>query len=164
MQWDFGDGGTATGCCPNHRYGADGIYTVTVTVSTFDGRTATTGSVSVETHDVSIERILAPNTARAARPRASGSACEVVSIPRPSRVELYRSRAGGSDELVATETLAVPVARGGRTAAASFTYNFTSDDASVGKVTFRAVAILVDARDALPADNQAIAPPAEVRG
>jgi hypothetical protein len=32
----------------------------------------------------------------------------------------------------------------------------------MGKVTFRAVANLVDARDALPADNQAIASPTKV--
>lgn len=40
---------------------------------------------------------------------------------------------------------------------------FTADDGAVGKVTFRAVATIVDARDALPADNQAIAAPTEVK-
>jgi Ca2+-binding RTX toxin-like protein len=43
--WDFGDGATATGCCPTHRYPADGDYPVQLTVTTFDGRTASTSRV-----------------------------------------------------------------------------------------------------------------------
>jgi hypothetical protein len=44
-----------------------------------------------------------------------------------------------------------------RTTQITFSYTFTSADASVGKVTFKAVAFLLDARDALPTDNEAIA-------
>jgi len=40
--WDFGDDATGTGAAPSHRYDAPGRYTVTLTVATFDGRTATT--------------------------------------------------------------------------------------------------------------------------
>jgi len=39
--WDFGDDTTGTGSAPSHRYDAPGRYTVTLTVATFDGRTAT---------------------------------------------------------------------------------------------------------------------------
>jgi PKD repeat protein len=36
--WDFGDGATATGSSPTHRYEDAGTFTVTLTVGTFDGR------------------------------------------------------------------------------------------------------------------------------
>jgi len=38
--WDFGDGGTATGASPTHRYAEAGAYVITLTVATFDGRLA----------------------------------------------------------------------------------------------------------------------------
>jgi hypothetical protein len=50
----------------------------------------------------------------------------------------------------------------GRTTAYTFNYTFTNADAAVGKVTFKAVATIVDARDAQPADNTAIAVPTTV--
>jgi hypothetical protein len=43
-----------------------------------------------------------------------------------------------------------------------FSYTFTPDDAIIGKVTFRAVAVILGGRDALPADNVAIGPPTKV--
>jgi PKD repeat protein len=39
--WDFGDGATATGSSPTHRYAAPGTFTITLTVGTFDGRVGT---------------------------------------------------------------------------------------------------------------------------
>jgi PKD repeat protein len=38
--WDFGDGGTATGASPTHRYAEPGAYVITLTLATFDGRLA----------------------------------------------------------------------------------------------------------------------------
>ena len=38
--WDFGDGATATGASPTHRYVAPGEYTIKLTTGTFDGRVA----------------------------------------------------------------------------------------------------------------------------
>jgi PKD repeat protein len=40
--WDFGDGTTATGAAPTHRYACEGEYTITLTIGTFDGRVAST--------------------------------------------------------------------------------------------------------------------------
>jgi microbial collagenase len=36
--WDFGDGTTAVGFAPVHRYEEPGSYDVTLTLATFDGR------------------------------------------------------------------------------------------------------------------------------
>jgi hypothetical protein len=68
----------------------------------------------------------------------------------------------GGFEPVGTLTLFVPVRETGRAVSFSFSYTFTPDDASIGKVTFKAVATIVGARDALPADNEAIASPTKV--
>ena len=38
--WDFGDGGTATGASPTHRYARPGAFVITLTLATFDGRLA----------------------------------------------------------------------------------------------------------------------------
>jgi PKD repeat protein len=38
--WDFGDGTTATGSAPTHRFPAAGAYVVRLTLATFDGRLA----------------------------------------------------------------------------------------------------------------------------
>ncbi len=162
-QWDLGDGTTASGCCPSHRYAADGDYTVVLNVTTFDGRTATTSQVlQVRTHDVSIERIQAPNTARVGQTKDVKVKVRGGRYPETVQVDLFKSGAGG-EQFVGTQAMTVPAAQGGRTTEFGFTATFTSDDATAGKVTFRAVANIVGARDALPADNQAIAPPTDVK-
>ena len=38
--WDFGDGVTATGASPTHRYARAGAFVITLTLATFDGRLA----------------------------------------------------------------------------------------------------------------------------
>lgn len=64
--------------------------------------------------------------------------------------------------LVGSLTQFVAARPSNRTTEFPFNYTFTADDAAVGKVTFKAVAVLVYARDALPADNQAIGAPTRV--
>jgi PKD repeat protein len=56
--WSFGDGQTATGCCPTHFYATAGDYTVELTVTTSDGRSASTSqTVQVRTPAVANDSI-----------------------------------------------------------------------------------------------------------
>jgi hypothetical protein len=49
------------------------------------------------------------------------------------------------------------VQTGNATISFAFSYTFTPGDAALGKVTFEAIATIAGPRDALPADNTAIA-------
>lgn len=166
--WDFGDGGTATGtnCCPTHRYASDGDYTVTLTFTTLDGRTAsTTRPVHVSTHDVAITRFAAPESAHAGQTRKLSVAVSSKQSGETVQVQLYKSIPGfQSYQLVGTLTQTVPARSIKDTTDFFFSYTFTGDDATIGKVTLKAVATIVGARDALPADNEAIALPTKVSG
>ncbi len=163
--WDFGDGATATDYCATHRYAADRDYMVQLTVTTVDGRTASISQpVQVRTHDVAITKVSAPQSARAGQTRQIVVGVKNARYPENVQVQLYKSAPGsyGGFELVGTLTQFVPVRSANRTTDFNFSYTFTSGDASIGKVTFKAVAIIVDARDALQADNEAIASPTKV--
>jgi PKD repeat protein len=160
--WDFGDGTSATGCCPVHRYAADGDYTVQLTVTTYDGRQGSVSkTVSVRTHDVAITRFLAPQAAKSGTTRTIVVGISSKRYPERVQVDLFRSVPEGFD-YIGGSIQSVPVSPGGRTTDVTFSYTFTQEDAAIGKVTFRAAAYIIDARDALPADNEAISGPARV--
>jgi PKD repeat protein len=158
--WRFGDGTTATGCCPTHRYSSDGDYSVKLTVGTSDGRSASTTQVlHVKTHDVAISKLTVPQSAAAGQTRSISVGITDTRYPENVQVQLFKN-----DALVGTLTQQVPVRGANRTTSFSFNYTFTSDDAALGKVTFKAVATIMGARDALPSDNTAIALPTKVAG
>lgn len=162
--WEFGDGGSATdpGCCPSHRYLADGDYTVRLTVTTVDGRTGTTTHVvQVRTHDVAVAKMTAPQSANAGQSRSITVGLSNKRYAETVRIDLYRSTAGGFVQF-ASSTQSVPVRSGGKTSDFAFNYVFTADDAALGKVSFKAVATIVSARDALLMDNEAISLPTKV--
>ncbi len=154
--WDFGDGTTSTDVSPVHRFAANGDYPVTLHVTMVDGRVGERSYVvQVRTRDLAITKFTVPKAARAGQTRSI-----VVGIvnriePEVVRVSLYRSTPAG-EMFVASTDVTVPVRPANRTTDVSFTYAFTSDDAAVGKVTFRAVVEPLAGRDAFPADNQAI--------
>lgn len=80
------------------------------------------------------------------------------------QIDLYRSVAGGGFVFVGTSQQYVPVRSGNRTSDFVFNYTFSPQDAQIGKVTFRAIVTIVNARDAFPADNEAFSvPPTVVR-
>jgi PKD domain len=163
-EWDFGDGGTATnpGCCPTHRYFADGDYTVRLTVTTLDGRTASgTRIVQVRTHDVSIVKLTVPQSASAGQNRSIVVGLSNRRYPETVRIDLYRSTPNGFTQF-ASSTQSVPVRSGNKTSDFAFNYTFTQEDAALGKVTFKAIATIVTARDALTTDNEAISLPTKV--
>jgi PKD domain-containing protein len=160
--WDFGDGATGADCCPTHRYGTDGDYTVRLDVTTFDGRTASTSQVvHVSTHDVAITKFTVPASASSGQTRQISVGIKNSRYPETVEVQLFKSVPGGF-QFIGSLTQNVPVRSSNRTTGFDFAYLFTSDDAAIGKVTFKAVANLVGARDALPADNEAIASPTKV--
>lgn len=160
--WDFGDGTVANAANSAHRYAADGDYTVQLSVTTSDGRTAASSqTVRVATHDVAITKLSVPQSASAGQTRNIVVALNSRRYPEGVEVQLFRSVPGGF-ELVGTLTQSVPVRPSNRTTSFDFSYTFTSDDANIGKVTFKAIATLTGARDALPADNEAVATPTKV--
>ena len=163
--WDFGDGVTTTGNCGYHRYTTDGDYTVWHNVQTSDGRTdpdGVTKTVAVRTHDVAAVRVAAPKSASAGQTRSITVYIKNKRYPERVEIQLYKSVPGGF-EWVATTNQNIPVRGGNRTTAVNFSYTFIQGDADIGKVTFKAVVNLIDARDALPGDNEAISPPTKVQ-
>lgn len=157
--WDLGDGSTATGCCPSRHYASDGDYTVKDTVTTTDGRSATaTQVVHVRTHDVTVTKLVAPSTGKVGRTVQLDAKLANTHYPETVAVDLLKSVPGGFTQ-VGSLTQNVPVMRSSQTIDFKINYTFVSDDAALGKVTFKAVARLLSGRDALPADNEVTSTP-----
>ncbi len=157
--WDFGDGKTSTAEHPFHRYSKDGKYTVSFSVTTVDGRTASTSQVvEVKTHDVAITSISAPHSANSGQTRTITVSINNKRYTETVQVDLFKSTTGGF-QWVGGYTQTVPVRPANRTTNFVFNYTFTADDAAIGKVTFKAIATITGARDALPADNELISSP-----
>jgi hypothetical protein len=165
-QYNFGDGTTAAGCCPNqpgqvdtaHQYAKDGDYTVTDTVTTPDGRTASASQVvHVRTHDVAITKFTAPTSASVGQTRSITVGISDKRYPETIQVQLLKSNSQGGFDVVGTLTQSVPVQTGKSTTPFAFSYTFTSNNAAAGKVTFEAIATIQGNRDAFPADNTAFA-------
>ncbi|HEU4329215.1 MAG TPA: PKD domain-containing protein [Roseiflexaceae bacterium] len=158
--WDFGDGTTATGFQVTHRYAADGSYPVSVAVTLYDGRVITARqTVTVSTHDVGITRISAPNTGSSGQTRSLTVSVASKLQAETVTVQLLKSVPGGYQQ-VGTLTQTIPARN--RAVDFDFSYTFTPEDAEIGKVTFKAVASIGFYRDALPADNEAVAPATKV--
>jgi PKD repeat protein len=165
VKWSFGDGATSTEVNPTHRYAVDGDYTVTLEATTHDGRTGTTSQVvPVHTHDVAISKLTVPQSASSGQTRSITVGLSNTHYPETVEVQLFKSTLSPNDpfELVGTLRQSVPVRSGGRTTNFAFTYTFTANDAVMGKVTFKAVATIVDARDYIPADNTTTSLPTRI--
>ncbi len=158
--WEFGDGTTADGCCPTHRYAADGQYTAKVTATLDDGRVGSSSvQVNVRTHDVAITRMTVPQAASPGQTKSIIVSLTNRRYPETVQVQLSKSIVGGFAG-VGTLTLFVPA---GKATDFKFSYVFTPDDATIGKVSFQATATIAGARDALPGDNAFTALPTRVK-
>ena len=161
--WEFGDGSISTDSSPTHRYAADGSYTVRFTVHTPDGRSATNEQVlTVGTHDVAIAKMTVPQSASVGQNRSIVVGLSNRRYAETVRIDLFRSTAAGFVQF-ASSTQSVPVRGGNKTSDFSFNYVFTQDDKALGKVTFKAIATIVSARDALLTDNEASSLPTKVK-
>jgi hypothetical protein len=166
--WTFGDGATATGSGVEHRYAADGDYTIRHAISTTDGRTGSiTKVLAIRTHDIGIASVSLPKSARARTTVRITVRIRDTRYPEAVQVQLLKSvpPGGGQDfQVVGTLIQSVPVQDGGRTTQFDFNYTFTDGDAVLGKITFEVFATIVGARDALITDNTVIEPAIPVRG
>jgi chitodextrinase len=161
--WTFGDGASATGCCQTHQYAKDGDYTVTLTGTTFDGRVGIqTAVMHVRTHDVAITSFSAPNTAKAGKTATFDVRLSDLRDPEQVEVDLMKSDPTSGFVTVASRVQGVQVSTTGKTADFKLSYTFTSADAALRDVTFKAVATIIGARDAVPSNNTAVAPPTKV--
>lgn len=157
--WDFGDGTTSSEWYPTHKYAGDGDYTVQLIVTTHDGRTASASQVApVRTHDVAVTKISAPQSANSGQTRSITVYVNNKKYGETVRVDLYKSGPYGF-EWIGYYTQFVPVRPANRTTPFTFNYTFTSNDAKIGKVTFKATVGIIDARDAWLADNELISSP-----
>ena len=155
--WDFGDGASATGCCPTHRYPADGTYTLTLTVTTPDGRSASRSrDLLVRTHDVSVAAVLVPETAMVGQTGTITVELRNSRYPETVQVQLLKSVDGGGWQPVGVLMQYVPARGGTTTTDFDFSYRFAREDARLERVSFRAVATIRGARDALSSDNTSI--------
>jgi hypothetical protein len=157
--WDFGDGATSTVNCAQHQYAKDGDYTVRHSATTPDGRTGSTSQVvHVRTHDVAITKIAAPQSANTGQTRSVTVYVSNKSYAETVVITLFKSVLGGFEQ-VGSYSQYVPARSTNRTVAFTFNYTFSNSDASIGKVSFKAVANIVNARDSFPADNELISSP-----
>jgi len=161
--WQFGDGTSASEPSPSHRYAADGDYAVGFAVATLDGRTASSSQVlHVRTHDVAITKFTVPTSAKAGQTREITIGVRNTLYPENVQFQLSKGVPGGGLQTVGTLTQLIPVRPGNKTVPVTLSYTFSNDDALVGKVTFQVTAEILGVRDAIPADNTAIAAPTRV--
>ena len=128
---------------------------------TLDGRTASTSQViQVRTHDVAIVRIGTPKSAHVGRTITVNVYVRNTRLPDTVQVDLFKTAPGGFEQV---DTLIRPVpVSGNRTTLFAFTNTITEADRRAGKVSFRAVATIVDHRDMLSGDNELISLPIKV--
>jgi len=162
--WDFGDGKTSTDQSPQHHYAADGDYTVKETVTTTDGRSSsTTQVIHVRTHDVAVNKLVAPDSGRVGKTVQLVAKLSNIRYQEAVEVDFLKSVPGGFVQF-GSSFQTVPVMKKTDTFNVKINYTFTSDDASIGKVSFKAVVRLLGGRDALPGDNEVISsPPTKVK-
>jgi hypothetical protein len=166
LAWNLGDGTTSTDYYVYHQYANEGDYPVGLTITTADGRTAsTTRTVQVRTHDVAVVEVGVPNSAHPGQTVGIDVRLRNTRYPENVRVDLLVSDPSSYNGFrqVGSLTQLVPVRPpGGNTTRFAFSYTVTPADGTIGKITFKAIATIVDHHDSLPADNELLSPPVKV--
>ncbi|MFD4675168.1 PKD domain-containing protein [Lentzea sp. NPDC058450] len=160
-EWDFGDGTTlpATGVKEQqHHYAADGTYAVTVRSKSADGRVASaTQNVVVKTRDVGITSFKTPALTMPGRPVTVTVGLANHRYAASPRVEFYRSDQAFGWRFIGEKTVQMAA---DSTTDVSASHRITTEDAAVGKISFRAVVYLSD-RDSRQ-DNEVISIPTTI--
>jgi hypothetical protein len=155
--WTFGDGSTSADQYPTHRYLADGDYTVSLTATATDGRTASASFVvAVRTHDVAITELTVPKSGKVGKTATVSVSVSNKWYAETVTLDLFRSAATGY-EAIGQQTIPISVSKKKKVTTYSFSYEFTAADAAIGKVSFKVTATVSGARDAYPIDNEAVA-------
>jgi hypothetical protein len=118
----------------------------------------------VKTHDVAIARVGVPQTGTVGQSRQITVGVVNTRYADNVQVVLYKSIAGGGWQQVGALTQWVPVRGANRTTNFAFSYTFAPEDAVLGKITFRAEAVIQGSRDAIPTDNTYISLATKVTG
>lgn len=157
--WNFGDGSTSTQLNPVHQYAADGDFTVNLVVTTNDDRTASvTHQVSVRTHDIEIIKISAPKVGMSGQWWRIHVDVGTLRYVETVQVTLYKSIPSGY-QVLGSCTHQVPENPHKDATRFTFYYTFNLADAQAGVIHFKAVASITTARDAIPANNEALSTP-----
>lgn len=126
-----------------------------LTVTTVDQRTSSeTQTVHVRTHDVAILSLAAPDKGKVGKAGSINVGIGNTRYPETVQVDLYKITPSGGT-LIAMSIRAVGVMGPKKALTFPFKYTFTVEDAEAGKVSFRAVATIQNARDAAEGDNVA---------
>lgn len=157
VAWVISDGTTSSDYSFSHQFAADGDYTVNVTATTSDGRTGLAPSqvIQVRTRDVAISKFSVPQTARVNQTKTINVDVKNNRYSDYVQVIFFKGLPGGGEQVIGILTLYVP-AKAKQATTFKFSYTFTPDDAAIGKVTFKAVATIVNGRDAFLSDNTSI--------
>jgi len=115
--------------------------------------------VIVKTHDVSITKLVVPQTAQAGKTKTITVDVKAARYDENVSVQLWRSVPGGFEPIGSSRQLVSARKQG---TSFVFSYTFRPEDKALGKVTFKATASINGARDALPADNEVVALPTKV--
>jgi len=106
-------------------------------------------------------KLAVPKNARVGETIEVNARVRSTRYPETVQVDLFKSVPGGF-EPVDSLTQLVPVQRRNRSTSFAFEYTVTQADKSIGKVSFKAEATIIDQRDVLPGDNEMISPPVRV--
>jgi hypothetical protein len=117
--------------------------------------------VPVRTHDVAVVRIGVPKSGHVGQTITITAYVRNTRYPERVEVALFKSTPGGFEQ-VDSLTQSVPVRPGNRTTPFPIAYTISEADRSIGKVSFKAVATILNHRDVSPGDNELISPPIKI--